>query len=252
MKRFVIGMSVVAAMLFAASSALAANVTLAWNGCLSDGGATNRTSTCAANTGTNTMVGTFQLDADFAGVTGIEVVIDLISAGTIPSWWEFFTAGTCRQASLTGNATISGAAVNCVDAFSGAAAGGVAAYQSSPSPSDWGISPANEPAHRRVKLGFAVASPADMLGNTDYFAFNLNVNNAKTVGTGACAGCSTPVCIVFNSCNVVAGTSSNIKVSNGTGPVGNNAITWQGGAGADCQAVPTRNVTWGQVKSLYR
>lgn len=252
MKRFVIGMGVVAAMLFAASSALAANVTLAWNNCLSDGGASNRTSACTSNSGSNVMIGSFTLDSDMPGVTGIEVVIDLISAGTLPAWWEYFTAGTCRQTSLSSNAVISPAAVNCVDWSNAGALGGVAAYQSSPAPSDWGISPADEPAHRRIKLGYATATPTDIPANQDNFAFNLIVNNAKTVGTGACAGCLTPVCIVFNSCNVVAGTSSNVKISNGTGPVGTNAVTWQGGAGADCQAVPTRNATWGQVKSLYR
>ena len=28
--------------------------------------------------------------------------------------------------------------------------------------------------------------------------------------------------------------------------------TWQGGAGADCSAVPVRAVTWGRLKGLYR
>jgi len=27
---------------------------------------------------------------------------------------------------------------------------------------------------------------------------------------------------------------------------------WQGGAGADCAAVPVRRTTWGAVKALYR
>ena len=32
---------------------------------------------------------------------------------------------------------------------------------------------------------------------------------------------------------------------------GSNIVTWQG-VGADCNAVPVRNATWGAVKSLYR
>jgi len=31
-----------------------------------------------------------------------------------------------------------------------------------------------------------------------------------------------------------------------------NWVTWQGGAGANCSAVPVRSVTWGRLKGLYR
>jgi hypothetical protein len=31
-----------------------------------------------------------------------------------------------------------------------------------------------------------------------------------------------------------------------------NWVTWLGGAGASCAAVPVRHTTWGAVKALYR
>lgn len=257
MKRIVIGMGVVAAMLFTASSALAAGVSIAWSACLSDLGPNNRNSACTSNNGTNAMVGTFLLDADKPGVTGIEVVIDLISATSpLPAWWDMgtFVANTCRPTSVTANPTIAATATNCIDWSGGAAAGGLANYQSTlPLGQEWSIAPANEAAHRRVKIGFAVGTAVNLLASTDYFGFNLLVNNAKTTGLGACDGCLTPVCIVLNSILLAAGADPllQIKLTGGTAP-GADRITWQGGAGADCQAVPVRNTTWGQVKSLYR
>ena len=245
MKRLILVMGVVAATLFGASSAMANGLTLAWQGCASDGFLSNRNSTCLVNTGNNTMVGTFQLDSDIIGVTGVEVVLDWITAsGVLPPWWEFST-GACRPTSITANPTISGAAVNCVDWANGAGAGGLAATSTNGT-----IAPADTAAHRRIKIGFAVASAVDVFALQDYFAFNCLINNAKTVGTGACAGCLTPVCIVLNSILVQPGTNPGTKVIQGIAP-GSNFATWQTGTGANCAAVPTRNTTWGQVKSLY-
>jgi hypothetical protein len=247
MKRMILGMGVVAAMLFAASSALAGGLNLAWNNCVSEGGVQNRTSACALNTGSNTMTGSFVPTADLTGVTGIEVVLDMIAGdGTspIPAWWDAFGAGACRTG-LTANAVVNGANTICNDWAAGAAAGGLAAYNSAGT-----IAPANQPAHRRFIIAFAVPAPgADVFAVSEYFAFNLLVNNSKTVGTGACAGCTTPVCIVLNSINVVPGPNAGQFISSGTS-ANSNIATWQG-VGPSCTLVPTKNATWGQVKSLY-
>ena len=101
-------------------------------------------------------------------------------------------------------------------------------------------------------LGFAVAASAaaDLFAAQEYFAFNANINNAKSVGTGNCAGCSTPVCIVLNSINVVAGAATHDLVSGGATAADSDKATWQG-VGPSCALVPTKNATWGQVKALY-
>jgi hypothetical protein len=244
----------VAAMLLTATSAFAAaNITFAWDNCLSDGGAANKVFACGANTGSNTAVGTFELAAPITGATGIEVVIDLISATSLPAWWEFnennlgtpFTG--CRSSSLSASPSIPGTAANCIDWSASLPNGGLAGTNRV----NGSIAPSDTAAHRRILIGFAVGAPGnDLVANTEYFGFVMTVNHAKTVGTGSCGGCLTPVCLVLNSVCVAPGAAECVKISD-TVIAGSNFITWQGGVGANCQSVPTRNATWGQVKALY-
>jgi len=235
--------------LTATVASAAQGVNLRWNACFGDLGTANRNSTCLANSGTNALVGSFEVGSDILGVTGIEVVVDLVTASpTLPAWWAF-GAGGCRAGSLSANPTISPLAANCFDWANGLAAGGLAAYQVG----------GGGPNTARIIIGFAVASPNDVLGAQEYFGTNILVSNAKSVGTGGCAGCLTPGCIVFNSCNVVPGTNAGTKAVGPTNGTDSNFATWQGGGGVSTgrgtgcpAATPTRNTTWGSVKSLYR
>ena len=244
--------------LTASIASAAAGTNLRWNTCFGDAGLANRNSTCLLNTGTNALVGSFELGAGLTQVSGVELVIDIATASTtLPAWWQFFNAGTCRQTSLTGNPTISPFAVNCVDWSAGAAAGGLAAY------SIGGTAGANT---ARLIAGFAVsaANLQNLLPAQEYFAINILINNTKTVGTPSCAGCSTPACIVFNSCKcatppVTGQPSRDVTVSGATNGTDSHFVTWQGGAGANSTrgngcpaATPTHSATWGSVKSLYR
>jgi len=250
MKRSLLVMGVVAAMLVTASTAFAAGVNLAWQSCATVGGLSNRTFACNANTGAaNSMVGTFVLPIAVAQVNGTEPVLDLISQqATLPDWWALKFAGACRAASLSIAAYDGGS--DCLDWASGQASVNIASYtisgQDTP-PGGLG------PNTARIKLVSAVDPVAvvDLPADTEFGVFALNVNNAKTVGPVACAGCTNPVCIVFNSVKATTvGALNDTFVGTGTAP-GSNIITWQG-TGADCQAVPVRASTWGQVKALYR
>ena len=60
MKRWLLGMSVVAAMLLGASSAFAGGVNLAWTNCASEGGTQNRTFACGSNAGSNILTCSFR------------------------------------------------------------------------------------------------------------------------------------------------------------------------------------------------
>lgn len=258
MKRMILGMSLVAALLLTASSAMAAGVNLRWTNCFGDAGTQNKVSACASTLGSaGTLVGSFELataitgdgtPANIGGVTGIEGILDLIAAGgALPAWWDYSAPGGtvgCRGNAMALNATISGAAVNCFDWAGGQAAGGLAAYN------DTG-SPAGIPGHRRIKLGFAVATAVDVPAAAEMFGFNIVISNAKTTGAGACTGCATNVCIVLNSVNVVPGILAGVLLGSGTAP-GSNIATWQASVAGDCSGVPTKNATWSQVKSLYR
>jgi hypothetical protein len=239
--------------LTATVAAAGPGVGLHWNACLGDGGLVNKNFACNSNTGTNTLVGTFELGTNLPGVVGTEIVVDIGSAGaSLPAWWAFKNVGTCRSASLTLNSTIAATAVNCADWANGAAAGGIGAYNIG----------ARGPNTARMVAALAVAADgaADLSPGTEYFSFNMNINNAKTVGTGSCAGCQTAVCIVFNSINVVPPAPAvGIKLTGPSNGFDADFATWQGGAGVvvggvtGCgAATPTSNKTWGAVKSLYR
>jgi len=256
MIRRLLGLSVVAATLCIASSALAApGINMSWSFCAGEGtGTNNRTFACTANTGSNVLVCSFELPSDLAQVSGNEIVIDVLTQqATLPAWWDFKNAGTCRTGSLAVNVGADANNVVCVDWAQGLSTAGIGAYDQSGIQPSGSVDPSLTNSHRRLKIALAVppASLQDLVAATEYFACNITINNLKTVGTGACAGCLEPMCIVFNSCNVTTPTlANNVLIGNGSSP-GSNIVTWQG-VGPACSAVPTKNVTWGQVKSLYR
>ena len=106
--------------------------------------------------------------------------------------------------------------------------------------------------HRRIKIAVAVpqSALADLFAETEYFSCNVTISNQKTVGTGACTGCSVPACVVLNSVNVVTALLTQEFLGTATTP-GSNLATWQG-QGPNCLQVSARPATWGQLKALYR
>jgi len=243
--------------LTASIASAAQGTNLRWSACFGDGGPLNRSSTCLSNNGSNVLVGSFEMGASLTQVSGVEIVIDIGTAGvSLPAWWSMFNVGTCRPASLTSNAAIAATAANCFDWANNFAQGGLAAY-------NMGF---DGPNTARTVNGFAVSALhlANLDPATEYFCVNMSINNASTVGTGSCSGCSVPACIVFNSVKVatppVAGQPSrDVVVSGPTNGTDSYYCTWQGGIGivvggkVGCPAaVPTHGSTWSQVKTLYR
>ncbi len=238
----------------AASVASAApGVNLRWTNCFGDAGLINRNFACNVNTGNNTLVGSFEMGADILAASGNEVVIDIAAADAVlPAWWGFKNAGTCRTLSQSMNFVLPGTAAVCADWSAGQAAGGIGAYNIG----------ARGPNTARIVAAIAVPASAlaDLFPAQEYFSYNLVMNNAKTVGTGACTGCLVPVCIVYNSVKVTTQVPANDRILAGpTNGTDSNFATWQGGGnpqtpgGSGCPAAtPTRSSTWGAVKSLYR
>lgn len=240
-------------LLLAARTADAGNINLRWNACSGDGGVMNRTFACDTNAGSNVLVGSFVLPQDTQpGMNGIEIVVDLATAGaTLPPWWEFKNTGACRLNSMSINFTVSPLAVQCADWAEGQAVGGILSYTTPYGPNS-----------ARIRAGSAVPPLFDgLFGGQEYFAFNLLLNNQKTVGTGSCSGCSLGACIDLKGLTLTnSDPRNNVQLSPGgtfLGVLGALA-TWQGGSGVissrgDCPAAtPTSNSTWGQVKALYR
>jgi hypothetical protein len=122
----------------------------------------------------------------------------------------------------------------------------------------------------------AAVPPGDTFAvgpGTETFGVRVVVNHAKTVGTGACAGCTQPICIGVGSVKLVCGNSIDdfSMVAGGPNAGGDPvAVTWQGAyvtrftyaggpvlgfidlACAASTPVPARAQTWGRLKSLYR
>jgi len=227
-----------------ATAASAAGLNLAWSNCAGDGGVQSTVFACNTNTGNHGLVGSFVLDADISYVTGNELVVDLQSASAaLPDWWQFTTAGVCRQTALS---IAAHDGVNCPDIFVGQAAMNIAAYQLA----KHGL--ANEARILCVNTT-NVPELSTLFAGQEYGIARWTIMNQKTVGSPSCTGCTVPVCIVFNSANITTDARLNDTKLTAAANPGSNFVTWQGGAGTNCPAaVPTRNTTWGSVKSLYR
>ena len=123
------------------------------------------------------------------------------------------------------------------------AAGGIGAYT---------IGYAGNPARARLTMAIATWTPGPLEAEIEYFAFNMIINSTRTVGTGACAGCLTPVTLVLNSIKLTQPIGVGDFVLSQAANPASNYITWQTGYAGCLGATPTRNTTWGSVKSLYR
>ena len=234
--------------LTASIASAAGGINLGWNDCVGAGGLVNKNFICNTNTGNNDMYASFDPPQTLTTVNGNNQLIDLQSASAaLPDWWQFKNAGSCRLASLIAN----GGPGTCADPWTGQGAPGIAAY----------LVTANTPSmplnRARIIGSIAVASAfaGQVDPGTEYFSMVFRVNNAKTVGSGVCAGCQTAVCIVLNEITITQPPGTPGESPKVVDPLVSNYCTWQGGAvgGAGCPGVtPTINKTWGQVKSLYR
>jgi hypothetical protein len=226
-------------------------INLSWNDCGSFGGQ-DRTIACTTNSGASIIVASLVASAGLDSVAAVVGVIDLTSAlDPLPSWWDMTNSTGCRPTSAS--ALFSGfpASGNCVDYWSGQALGGYD-YTIATTDNSASASPTNHARFRCVGAE-AFTSTAVMDLGVEYYMFEMSVNNAKTVGATGCAGCLVPVCVYFNSLECDQPDTHAVVPVFTTAPTGGRQfVTWQGGAGANCASVPTRNKTWGQVKSLYR
>ncbi len=237
-----------------ASVALAGTLNVNYGtGCWSDGTPlAAKTFACNSNSGASTIItASFIPAVAYPDWVGITAILDghTLTGVDLPAWWQLYNTGACRATSLSTSADFTTAPmVTCVDPFGGLAQGGIGAYQTTlyPPPFPLNVPPTNR---FRLKVAYGITSeyalPAD---GTEYYGFRATINNAKTVGTGSCAGCSTPLTIVLEE--VVSTSLVNGKEII-TLPAGNNCLTWQSG-GPGCLETPAVNSTWGQVKSLYR
>ena len=259
--------ALVACLLVAAPhSALAADIRLAWNNCDGDGGL----HTIMFDCNTNSSAQAHTLVASFTAPPGITQYISneahilvMTSSGLtppLPDWWAIKGAGQCRNGAATADANFTAGPFGCTDVWSGAASGALATFNVGYLSPSWG----------RMNLVFAV--PAEnavpLVEGQEYYAFKVTIQNDKTVGSGSCAGCSTPVALYLARLVVIQTSGA---------PGGNVALdtgqtTYRSVAGWQCPAfvgvecplgrtcnfdvhpdcsTPTRPSTWGMIKAIY-
>jgi len=223
-------------------------INFAWGaGCWGENPVNSKTFACNTNTGNAQATGSFAPSANMDLFVGIEGVVDLqADAVSLPSWWQFFNSGSCRSTSLSMSSDFSSApGTSCADPYAGLAAGGLAAYQTSGT-----VPPNPHPGDNvaRIKLAAALADPSPLVAKTEYYGFRLTINYAKTVGTGACAGCNTGVTLVLNEIKAANNDGTSERIST---PLQNICLTWNAST-VSCNVVGTqRNRTWGSIKALY-
>jgi len=230
-----------------AGEAAAAGANFAWSGCLAEGGSVNTTFACNSNSGTRVAVGSFVVASDHAGVVGIEATVDIIAKSeALPNWWRAFGIGSCRSG-LSANFSFGlDPASACTDPWSGQATGGIGALRtvwSSPQVDG------HNPATGQLLLVGALpsSSPTELLANTEYYGFKLVLTLGKTVGSTACDGCATPVCLALSSTKLVMSDNSFELLSRAST---SNVITWQGAE--SCPAsIAAANRRWGEIRALY-
>ncbi len=223
-------------------------LSLTWFDCALDPlGAHNRNNPCTSNVSNQTLVCAFSPAATVDSVLGIDLVVDLQAAqDPLPQWWQF-SPDSCRAGALSANLDFS-LNSSCEDFWFNQGSGGVQAfYPGLPHASSQG----------RILASAAVLPGAGYrtleAGHT-YYAVKLLISNDHTIDPGGCPGCLVPVCLVLNSILIrrQPGAVGGDVTVDGVAMAGDNFARWQGGASADCAAVPVRRVTWGRIHSLYR
>ncbi len=232
------------ALILCATPARSQGLSIAWQDCRPPHGSgfSGQNYGCQTNIVVLPLFPAFTLAAMVDSVYAMELVIDVdVAADPLPAWWRM-DPGQCRAGGWAADASLAG---SCSDPWGGA---GVASFQG------WFPNqPGNSSRHGRLLVAAAVlaeqAVSLDAL--VPYTACRVLL---RTNATENCEGCATPACLVFNSLLLRRLPGSSVEevfLSVAESP-GSNFVSWQGGSGADCQAVPARRSTWGAVKALYR
>lgn len=236
-------------MVIALSATVAsAGVNIGWNECLGGGGVRAKTFACNVNTGSSTLYASAMAPPGIGLWTGFAVEMYIGFTGEQPAWWQLRNQGTqinqCRHGALIAQADFL-ANVGCADPYQGQGAGGIATYQ-------------NLGNRARLLLAFAVAAGSEVPldAGVEYYAAKVLITNAKTVGTGFCAGCDLPACINLTSVKFVqpAGAPGGDVDVTTEESFNSNTAVWQELGDTACPGLPTpaTRATWGSVKSLYR
>lgn len=222
---------------------------IAWDSCTGDGGVRNQDFACNSNVQVFTLVGSFEVFEPVPRMTELDgrLEISTEASGSTLAWWSSFGSSPCRPGVLSVDASPPSGAAACEDPWVGIGIGSVATGFVPDGTYTEGIT---------VDVSLPAGQTAALVPGVEYFAFRLHVRTDKTVGAGACGGCSVPACIAWHSMEIYqpaipGGPPTNVFIVGG----GEYLVTWQSASllGTAClRATPVENRTWGSIKGLYR
>jgi len=222
-----------------ASAQEPSGITLGWSSCGTTATQANRNFACDDNSVVHNLVGSFVPTTGTTEFAGISAFLDVSSApAPYPAWWDF---QQCRAGSNNMQAVASlGFCTNNPYANAGLQGGGVVGDSQT------------GPSGRRYQLDWSRSEPGTVVAGQRNSAFLLQINSAKTIdeGFGVCAGCQTPMCLIFTRLEVYVFATPSLHSVIENESVRQTA-TFQDGTGI-CTPVPAKNATWGSVKALYR
>jgi len=122
-----------------------------------------------------------------------------------------------------------------------------------------GVTPEFGGAGRRINAAVARASvnPTPLTAGTNYYGFHLRMTQTTALRTN-CAGCTAPAVLVWNQATLYGVSGQTVTLAGpsnkglGTSSANSYCAMINSANLATCQATPTRNTTWGRLKTIYR
>jgi hypothetical protein len=243
------------------ASAQRGALSLGWGNCrVNGGGAVVATFACNTNTGNGALlVGAFtpSASANLNSLNSAFLYVDIYQLGSLDPWWQFTDPPVvgCRALSIWQLNFDGATGAVCDRAYWGDVGNPVAA-------SRW-FFPSYLANHGTFRLLTAVdaqvaqSTPQINTGEESY-VFGARLGRAASTGAGSCAGCLNPAHLYFAQADFFQTNGDNFVIDavGGSNPPvpGNKCVTWQNSAAGPCpqDVVPTRNATWGSIKSMYR
>jgi hypothetical protein len=197
--------------------ALAGGVNLNWGTvCYTEVPAAAMGFACNTNLGSQVMTSSFSIDTPMPDFVQLELEMEGMAnypvGGDLPDWWKLGDPPDCRTGSAQFISDMSTAPqVSCFDWTAGCSYS-VFSYTSATAVAD-------------IHAFVVPCEPLYLQGGVEYYVGQVKIRNSKTVGTGACSGCSDRMTWELYRVKVY-GADGRIDVLSDPIPGGNNYLTW--------------------------
>lgn len=234
-----------------------AGINLSWDDC-GTAGAQRQEFACNTNTGVPfRLIGSIVPYQTVGAVVGASAQINVFGTqAQLPDWWKFGSTACRGSTALSVSFDFqSDGPYTCTDPWL-TRARGMMTYE---------VMNATD-ARIRISAAMPEGETFAFESGTEYYVFRINLGRSRTTGTGSCAGCSMPACLLLDNIQLFQHPSQQNDPWDSV-PANSNVASWHGAyifiwddfengrSGIGCAPdQPTQGArsTWGAVKSLYR